>query len=180
MRFDSIEAHQEHWTEMNKHAEHPLVHEMQRDGHCMEAVMWWTHHLPDEAKANLKHVTVPTLPVQRWREPTEEEGDAAAKVYHSHYNPSSTCLSCHGGGVPWQDPDVEPPPLPRQVNGKDRVRRCDEWYGADEGVCGPCDGIAGAYYGDMPDLGIYPECKVVANASDVPPEKRATRSWRAT
>lgn len=179
MRFQTLEEHQAHWGRMNEHGKtHELVEEMQRDGHCMEAVMWWTHHLSFQKKQTLKHVVVPELPLQRWREPVTEEGKPAEEMYRAHYNPSSTCLACHGGGVPWQDPDVQPPPLPRQVNGMDRQRRCEEWYGADEGgACGPCDGIAGAYWGDMPDEGIYPACKVVAGPEDVPVEQRANNRW---
>jgi len=113
------------------------------------------------------------MPVTAWREPTEEEGESAKVIYDKSYNPSSTCLACHGGGVPWLIPDIEPAPIPRQVNGKDRVRRCDEWYGEDEGECNACEGIAGYYYGDLPDYTVPIECEIVANASEVPLEKRA-------
>jgi len=99
--------------------------------------MWWTHHMPEETKANLQHLTLPTLPLVAWREPAAEEGADALKVYEAHYHPSSTCLACHSGGLPWQDPDVQPAPIPHQVNNMDRVRRCDEWYGEEEG--GACD-----------------------------------------
>jgi len=182
MRFNTIEEHQAHWDDMNTHAKsHELVDEMLRDAHCMEAVMWWTHHLTYAKKQNLTEMVIPTLPEQRWREPTEEEGKSAHTVYHAQYHPSSTCLACHGGGVPWQDPDVQPPPLPRQVNGKDRQRRCEEWYGKPEGgACGPCDGIAGAYWGDQPDEGIYPDCKIVGGPTDIPEDKRASHGFPKT
>jgi len=112
-----------------------------------------------------------------WREPIEEEGAAAMHVYKAHYNPSSTCLACHGGGLPWQNPNVEPAPLPRQVNGKDRQRRCDEYFS--DPPCGPCDGMAGAYYGDLPDEGIYPDCEIVKSPEDVPASERAPTQWPA-
>ena len=150
LRFEDLEAYKAHWDEMNKHAStHPLVEEMQRDGHCLEVVMWWVHHLSQAKREELSHLVIPKMPVQRWREPTSEEGVAAAVVYGSSYNPSSTCLACHGGGLPWQNPNNEPAPLPRQVNGKDRQRRCDEYYSEEDGKCGACDGLAGAYFGDQ-------------------------------
>ena len=70
------------------------------------------------------------------------------KVYTEAYNPSSTCLACHGGGIPWQTKETQPPPLPRQVNGKDRQRRCEEWYGDNEG--GRCWSACGGA-GECPD-----------------------------
>jgi hypothetical protein len=180
LRFADLEAHQDHWNEMNGHAStHPLVEEMQRDGHCLEVVMWWTHHLSEAKRAELSHLEIPTMPLQRWREPTPEEGVAAAAVYGSFYSPSSTCLACHGGGLPWQNPDNEPVPFPRQVNHKDRQRRCDEYFGAaGYGACNACEGIAGSYYGDMPDLGIYvDDCEILKGPDEVPEEERATRKW---
>jgi hypothetical protein len=179
LRFENLEGYKVHWDEMNKHAStHPRVEEMQRDGHCLEVVMWWVHHLSQAKREELSHLVIPRMPLQRWREPTPEEGVAAAAVYGSSYNPSSTCLSCHGGGLPWQNPENEPPPLPRQVNGKDRQRRCDEYYSEEDGKCGPCDGMAGSYYGDMPDFGIYvDDCEVVS--VDVPEDQRATNKWPA-
>lgn len=60
----------------------------------------------------------------------------------------------------------------------DRQRRCEEWYGPEEGgACNACEGIAGAYYGDLPDEGIYPACEIVANASDVPKADRAASGF---
>jgi len=179
LRFEDLEAYKAHWDDMNKHAStHPLVEEMQRDGHCLEVVMWWVHHLSQAKREELSHLVIPKMPVQRWREPTSEEGVAAAVVYGSSYNPSSTCLACHGGGLPWQNPNNEPAPLPRQVNGKDRQRRCDEYYSEEDGKCGACDGLAGAYFGDMPDHGIYvDDCEVVS--LDIPEDKRATNRWPA-
>ena len=46
-----------------------------------------------------------------------------------------------------------------------------------EAACGPCDGIAGAYWGDLPDHGIYPDCEVVAKPEDVPVAERAPTAW---
>lgn len=143
--------------------------------------MWWTHHLSEETRASLKQITVPTLPGVHWRAPIEDEGAAAKKVYDDHYHPSSTCLACHGGGMAWQDPDVQPTPLPRQVNNNDRIRRCEEWYGDDEGgVCEPCEGMAGAYYGDLADEGIYPDCEVIGHAEDIPEATRSGRGFPKT
>jgi len=176
LRFPNIEEYQAHWKEITQVAEsNPFLVEMQRDGHCLEAIMWWVHHLSEKTRAKLDHLVLPTMPLTEWREPIEEEGLAATKVYKAHYNPSSTCLACHGGGMPWQNPDVEPPPLPRQVNGKDRQRRCDEYY--TDPPCGPCDGIAGAYYGDLPDHGIYPDCEVVKTPEDVPVAERTSNAF---
>jgi len=178
LRFGSLEEYKTHWEEMNGHAAtHSAIAEMQRDGHCLEIVMWWIHHVSDATRKQLAHLTVPLMPTQHWREPTEEEGLSAAAVYQKAYNPSSTCLACHGGGIAWQDDNVEPAPFPRQVNGKDRARRCDEWYGEDEGECNPCEGLAGYYWGDLPDATDPIPCKIIANASDVPEEEWAPRTW---
>lgn len=178
LRFSSLEQHEAHWTSMNQHASsHPRIAEMQRDGHCLETIMWWIHHLSEKSRNELSEITLPRLPVTAWREPTFEEGDAAALVYKLSYNPSSTCLSCHGGGLPWQDPEIEPPPIPRQVNGKDRIRRCDEWYGEDEGVCNACEGMAGHYYGDLPDYTIPIECEIVGGPDEIPEDERTARSF---
>jgi hypothetical protein len=183
LRFESLEAYKAHWNEMNDHAAtHHLVEEMQRDGHCLDVVMWWVHHLSEAKRQELSHLVIPKMPVQRWREPIPEEGVAASAVYGSSYNPSSTCLACHGGGLPWQNPDNEPPPLPRQVNHKDRQRRCDEYF-ADEEFdvpCNACEGIAGAYYGDLPDHGIYvDDCEILSGPEDVPKKERAPTNWPA-
>jgi hypothetical protein len=181
LRFEDLEAHKAHWDEMNKHAStHPLVEEMQRDGHCLDVVMWWVHHLSQSKREELSHLVIPNMPLQRWREPIPEEGVSAAAIYGSSYFPSSTCLACHGGGMPWQNPENEPPPLPRQVNGKDRQRRCDEYYMTSEeyGACNACEGIAGAYYGDLPDFGIYvDDCEILKSPEEVPEETRAKRRW---
>jgi len=144
-------------------------------------VMWWVHHLSQAKREELSHLVIPTMPVQRWREPTPEEGVAAAAVYGSFYNPSSTCLACHGGGLPWQNPNNEPAPFPRQVNHNDRKRRCDEYYGAaGYGECNACEGLAGSYFGDMPDNGVYvDDCEILSGPKDVPEDQRATNKWPA-
>jgi len=139
--------------------------------------MWWVHHLPEHKKKKLSHLTLPRMPLTAWREPTEAEGDSAKVVYELSYNPSSSCLACHGGGIDAQDPNKEPPPLPRQVNGLDRARRCDEWYGVEDGLCNACEGMAGHYYGDTPDDTIPIECEIVGTPEDIPEEKRSGRSF---
>eukprot|EP01065_Artemidia_motanka_P037868 TRINITY_DN46771_c0_g1_i1.p1 TRINITY_DN46771_c0_g1~~TRINITY_DN46771_c0_g1_i1.p1 ORF type:complete len:562 (+),score=188.92 TRINITY_DN46771_c0_g1_i1:59-1687(+) len=175
LRFKSTAEFEAHWAHVGKAAgQHKQLTEMQRDGHCHEAVMWWVHHTTHGTRQKLAHVEVPTVPLVEWRRPTEEEGAAAQHVWESHYNPSSTCLACHGGGMPWQAPDTQPPPLPRQVNGNDRLRRCEEWYGDEEGgACTGCEGVAGAYWGDLPDECLYPSCEGILNASSVPVADRA-------
>jgi hypothetical protein len=180
VRFASLQEYQSHWAEMNQLVEaegNPFLVEMQRDGHCLEVVMWWVHHLSEKTRNEMHHFVLPSLPLVHWREPVAEEGPAALKLYKAHYNPSSTCLACHGGGIPWQNPDNEPPPYPRQANGNDRVRRCDEYF--TDPPCGPCDGIAGAYYGDLPDEGIYPKCEVVKKPEEVAKSDRAPTQWPA-
>jgi len=163
---------------MNAAASSFILREMQRDGHCHEVVMWYTHHLDEKTRKAISDWTMPTLPLQEWAKPNPDDGADAAKIFDDHYNPSSTCQSCHAGGMAWQadstgKPAIQPPALPRQVNGNDRKRRCDEWYGASEGgACGACDGLGGSYWGNSPDESIYPACEVVANASDVPKDKR--------
>jgi hypothetical protein len=66
------------------------------------------------------------------------------------------------------------------VNHKDRQRRCDEYYAdyPEYGACNACEGIAGSYFGDLPDHGIYvDDCEIVSSPEDVPEDKRANRRW---
>jgi hypothetical protein len=178
LRFSSLAGYQAHWDEMNVHAAtHPNIHAMQRDGHCLETVMWWTHHLSEVSRKELSQLTIPRMPHNYWREPTDEEGESASQVYLKGYNPSSTCLACHGGGVEWQNPENEPPPFPRQVNGKDRARRCDEYFGEDVGECNACEGMAGFYWGDMPDFTDPIACEVVGTPDDIPLAERMPTSF---
>merc|ERR1712232_921847 len=64
------------------------------------------------------------------------------------------------------------------VNGKDRKRRCDEYYDESHGgACNACEGLAGHYYGDMPDFTIPIECEIVATPDEVPEEERTPRAF---
>ena len=187
LRFASLQGHTDLWMKANQAAEsNQLVQEMQRDGHCHETVMWWVHHLNQTSRDELANTFVlPGLPLQPWSAPNAADGADANFVFTQHYNPSSTCQSCHVGGLPWQTDKqgraaIQPPPLPRQVNGNDRKRRCDEWYGPSEGgSCGACDGLGGSYFGDLADESIYPSCQIVSNASGVPVTERAPSAYPA-
>merc|ERR1712216_134025 len=62
---------QTHWDELNRiAAKQPHLIAPLRDTHCREAVMWWTHHLTDAMRNELRalSIVVPLLP-EKEREP---------------------------------------------------------------------------------------------------------------
>jgi len=68
MRFAGLDEYLSHWDDINRvAAANSLLGEMQRDGHCLEAVMWWVHHLSHNKKQELKDVAIPSLPLVQWQ-----------------------------------------------------------------------------------------------------------------
>ena len=98
-----LEAIQQSWEGLKKtvaaageHAD--KAHDVLRDGHCHEAVMWFTHHLTEDVKKALTDgevgigLTIPLLSLARHncrKDPTVPE--AVCKAYEDRV----TCASCH-------------------------------------------------------------------------------------
>merc|ERR1711981_357378 len=140
-----------------------------RDGLCHQAVMWFTHHLPESTQTELTStgLVLPQLPVADHSNAVAT--DAKTKQVLSDYTTAMTCQKCHVGGIPNLGvPEVRP------KTDKELARRCytnyKELYGIE---CGPCDGIAGPYWGDDDDKYFTPDpCKIVGTPEQVPEAER--------
>ena len=57
----------ESWEKLNKivegHSDSSMLSEIQRDGHCHEAVMWYVHHVTEDMKEILSSTTDITIPL---------------------------------------------------------------------------------------------------------------------
>lgn len=174
MRAESLMAHREQWSRVNSLvAKNKHMSDVQRDGHCHEAVMWLVHHVPAaEQQTTFARLPVPTLSTKHHTcdASASEQEAAICKAYDDQ----RSCSECHSGtGIPAQDYNdldgviPEDPKLP----GWARQRRCDQAY---QPACGPCDGIGGPYWGD--DLKDFQptNCEVVAHPDDVPESERVS------
>lgn len=169
----SLEEYQQHWAEMNGHAEaNPHLQEMHRDAHCNEAVMWLVHHVnAPEQHTVFARKPVPTLSTKT-HQCGEKLSEAEAKLC-SAASGTETCMECHSNsGLAYQDADLDgkiedDPKFP----GLNIQRRCDQNY---DPPCGPCDGIGGPYWADGVE-GFQPtNCELVALPEDVPEDQRMT------
>jgi hypothetical protein len=165
--------HMSHWKQVNRLAKHnEEFAQIARHSHCRQAVMWWSHHLTNEKRTQLKsQVTVPLLPEAEKKHCT---GSTACEVLAG----TSTCDWCHSkesdraAGIPGTKApnaaDLPPGPDDGNPKGWDIVRRCDQNYEAEENGgkrgCQPCQGIGGHPYGDANEEIDTPPCKVVAHA----------------
>merc|ERR1719195_2605322 len=76
----------------------PELMRIHRDGHCHEAVMWYVHHLSQEARDALKgKIALPLLSYHRHEKPTSEGRHADV---HQVYEEKVTCFSCHSNVLP--------------------------------------------------------------------------------
>jgi hypothetical protein len=167
----SLESYQNLWAEKAVHVKNnPHMKEMQRDGHCHEAVMWLVHHVasPDQHSI-FAHKRMPLLsPVRHSCNGTLSASEAAlCKTYAQQ----ASCAECHSNsGIPYQDPDLSPviPEDPKHP-GWARQRRCDQNY---QPACGPCEGIGGPYWGDDVSKFQPTSCELVKSPEDVPVAER--------
>jgi hypothetical protein len=172
MRHSSLEEHQEQWKQTNEQVKGlPHLKEMQRDGHCHEAVMWLVHHVPAADQHSVfARMPVPLLSTKLHKCPDSAKSDEAevCKVYDTQ----KSCAECHSGsGIVMQDysdPDGVIPEDPK-FPGWARQRRCDQNYLP---LCGPCEGIGGPYWGDEIDKFQPTNCEVVALPDAVPEADR--------
>jgi hypothetical protein len=138
-----------------------------RDGHCHEVVMWFVHHLTKEAKGTaMLKLTLPMLPVADHTTGSRDIQDVAGKFYDKKV----TCQNCHVNGIDGLPgaPEVKP------TTAKQLARRCYSDYKELFGIeCGPCDGVAGKYWGDDDDKDFQPDkCIVIGKAEDIDESQR--------
>jgi len=172
MRYSSLEGHQDQWKRANVQVEGlPHLKEMQRDGHCHEAVMWLVHHVPaaDQHTVFAKE-PAPLLSSKRHGCKDSATGDEAdvCQVYKGQ----TVCAECHSdSGMILQDWNDIPGIIPEDPKypGRARQRRCDQNY---EPACSPCEGVGGPYWGDGLKDFQPTNCEVVAMPKDVPEAER--------
>merc|ERR1712166_1312430 len=150
----------------------PELSDVLRDGLCHRVVMWFVHHLPKAKQVELAQlgIEMPLLPVADHSSAVVPAEDKAAKAVHKSYSKAITCQKCHVGGidclaVPGKGCVAEVPPTTKN----ELARRCYTTYKELFNVtCGPCDGIAGTYWGDDDEKYFDPDpCEIVAQPSDV-------------
>jgi len=142
------------------------LHDVLRDGLCHRVVMWFVHHLPMKTQNELASlaVEIPLLPVLQH---TESIGaDSSSIAVKQAYESSITCQKCHVGGIDSLGiPEVKP------VTKKELARRCYTNYKQLFNIsCGPCDGVAGPYWGDDDDKYSTPDPCVALGTPDTIPE----------
>mmetsp|Transcript_63631 Transcript_63631/g.205022 ORF Transcript_63631/g.205022 Transcript_63631/m.205022 type:complete len:551 (+) Transcript_63631:63-1715(+) len=177
MLLRGVDEYRAHWRRLNDIVgEHPHLLEPQRESHCREAVMWWTHHLAEDKRGELRarNVTVPLLPEGPKRPCSRGEGEDERHVCVSIEQPNS-CDWCHStqaahdAGVPGTTaPDALDPkfhgPDDGNPKGWDRKRRCDQ---DQMPRCAACEGIGGHAWSDKnEDIEMTP-CEAVASPSEV-------------
>eukprot|EP01097_Dermamoeba_algensis_P004617 TRINITY_DN2994_c0_g1_i1.p1 TRINITY_DN2994_c0_g1~~TRINITY_DN2994_c0_g1_i1.p1 ORF type:complete len:469 (-),score=90.98 TRINITY_DN2994_c0_g1_i1:27-1433(-) len=77
--------------------EAPHLTAMTRDGRCHETIMWYVHHLTEEAQVELrKKYTLPRLPTKRHLTTKHKRSDrSATATLVKNYDDSLSCVSCH-------------------------------------------------------------------------------------
>lgn len=98
-----LEELQNDWEQLNKAAAQDEELElMHRDGHCHEAVMWWTHHLTEDAKKllNAQGVVLPLLSPARHTSCPAASDRADHKAVCDAYDARVTCADCHANVSP--------------------------------------------------------------------------------
>jgi len=95
-RLSSLEEHQELWAKMRQTVtSQPELHNMLRDGRCRETVMWYTHHLTETGKEQIRgKLMLPLLPTQLHHQPDDSASEATHWAY-SQYSSMVTCNQCH-------------------------------------------------------------------------------------
>jgi hypothetical protein len=152
------------------------LHNVYRDGLCHRAVMWFVHHLPKETQAEFAQlgIDMPLLPISTHTTAKPDKKDAAAQAVHKSYKDSITCQKCHVGGIDSLGvPEVKP------VTQKELSRRCYTDYKELFGIsCKPCDGVAGAYWGDDDDKYFTADpCEVVGTPLQIPVHERVQATF---
>jgi len=176
MRLESVPENREEWGKLNHIvSNHPHLFAPQQEAHCREAVMWWTHHLDESKRNELRghNLEVPLLPEGPKKQCGRGEGDEEAKVC-AHINEKNSCDWCHStqadhdAGVP----GTSPPDALKKTTGPDdgnpqgwdTYRRCDQ---DQMPRCLPCQGVGGRAWGDAnEDIELTP-CELLTAAKDM-------------
>merc|ERR1712216_646365 len=178
--LSTLEHYVSQWGGLNAvMSRFPHLLEPQRESHCREAVMWWTHHLTNEKRTALRarNLTVPLLPVGPKKACGRGGDDADERHACLGINEPNSCDWCHStqaahdAGVPGSSPPnaLDPKfkckgPDDDNPHGWDRKRRCDQ------DQCPPCqlcEGIGGRAWSDKnKDIDLTP-CEVVATPDQV-------------
>jgi len=92
------------WEKLNEAAEQNGLAEMHRDGHCHETIMWFTHHLQEDAKKLLRQqgVVLPLLSHARHECPASSAGSnkQAHGAVCANYDYKVSCSDCHANVKP--------------------------------------------------------------------------------
>jgi hypothetical protein len=183
MKAETLGDHKAQWQKLNDIVDNqPHLYAPQQDAHCREAVMWWTHHLPETSRMSLRstNLTVPLLP-EGPKKPCGGRGGEDEQTVCLHINEKNSCDWCHStqaahdAGIPGTSvPDgLKKTTGPDDGNPKgwDRKRRCDQ-----DGLprCQICEGVGGRAWSDKnEDIDIVP-CEVVTKHEDMDPETLKT------
>jgi len=94
--LSTLQEYQDLWAKMQQTAtSHPELNNMLRDGRCRETVMWYTHHLTENGKDQIRgKLMVPLLPTQQHFKPESDSSEAAHWAYQQ-YSSMVTCQQCH-------------------------------------------------------------------------------------
>jgi len=173
MTLDTTADYQHHWRKLNRIVEvHPHLMDPMRESHCREAVMWWTHHLTEEKRTELRakeKLTVPLLPEGEKKPCGRGESKDEAQVCVAIEQPNS-CDWCHStqlrhdkGEPGTTAPNALDPkyhgPDDGNPHGWDRKRRCDQ---DQMPRCQLCEGVGGHAWGDKNEDIDLVDCKVVS------------------
>jgi len=114
-------------------------------------------------------LTMPLLPLHDHTATVVDTADSAAQDIQGAYTKSITCQKCHVGGIDSLHVNEVKPTTAKQL-----ARRCYTNYKDLFNItCGPCDGIAGAYWGDDDDKYFTADpCQIVGQPEDVPEAER--------
>jgi len=99
----TIDDMQQTWEKLNAAAEESGLGAMHRDGHCHEAVMWFTHHLQEDAKKLLRAqgVVLPLLSRARHDCPAAGPGSLEGRgAVCAGYDYKVSCSDCHANVGP--------------------------------------------------------------------------------
>jgi len=89
LRGDEQE-HGERWERLNDLAQSLGEEDMQRDGHCHEAVMWFVHHIPESLRNSVAQtMAIPLLPY------TQHECTGKKHEICDEYVKQVSCQDCH-------------------------------------------------------------------------------------